>query len=133
MYDSESGLPPIPGIETVPYLTNETLFERKRKMSRLVVIGGGPIGIEMAQAHQRLGSKVTVLEGEKILGKDDPELSAVVIENLKSEGIEMVEGAMVSAVELRGKQVCVFPMNAMVKPMMWQEPICWWQLADRQM
>ncbi len=100
---SSAFVPPIPGLDKVPYLTNETLFENRGKLGHLIIIGGGPIGMEMAQAHRRLGSKVTVLEGQKVLGKDDPELSAIVIENLKNEGIVMDEGAMVSSVALRGK------------------------------
>ncbi len=100
---STAFVPPIPGIGDVPYFTNETIFENKRKIGHLIVIGGGPIGMEMAQAHQRLGAKVTVLEGLKALGKDDPELTSVVLENLRTEGIAIHEGAMVSSVEKRGK------------------------------
>jgi len=100
-------VPPIPGIKPgikdVPYFTNETIFENKRKIADLVIIGGGPIGMEMAQAHRRLGSKVTVLEGFKAFGKDDPELTAIVLERLRAEGIVVREGAMVSSVKVRGK------------------------------
>jgi pyruvate/2-oxoglutarate dehydrogenase complex dihydrolipoamide dehydrogenase (E3) component len=86
-------VPPIPGIDTVPYETNETIFDLREKPEHLIVIGGGPIGLEMAQAHVRLGSKVTVLEGQTALGKDDPELAAIVLDRLRGEGIEIVEGA----------------------------------------
>jgi pyruvate/2-oxoglutarate dehydrogenase complex dihydrolipoamide dehydrogenase (E3) component len=96
-------VPPIPGLETVDYFTNETLFDNTRKPAHLLVIGGGPIGMEMAQAHLRLGSKVTVIEGAKALGKDDPELAAIVLEKLRDEGLEILEGAMVSSIEKRGK------------------------------
>ncbi|MEM9395324.1 MAG: FAD-dependent oxidoreductase [Pseudomonadota bacterium] len=91
-------VPPIPGIESVPYLTNESLFDLRERPDHLIVIGGGPIGMEMAQAHVRLGSKVTVLEGMKALGKDDPEMAAIALERLRGEGIEIVEGAQVSEV-----------------------------------
>ena len=74
---SSAFVPPIPGLDTVDYLTNETLFDRTTKSRHLIVIGGGPIGMEMAQAHRRLGSEVTVIEGLKALGKDDPELAAI--------------------------------------------------------
>ena len=94
-------VPPIPGLDTVPYETNETIFELREKPSHLIVIGGGPIGMELAQAHRRLGSEVTVLEGAKALGKDDPEAAAIVIETLRTEGIDIVEGAMAS--EITGK------------------------------
>lgn len=100
---SSAFVPPIPGLDTVDYLTNETLFDRTRKSRHLIVIGGGPIGMEMAQAHRRLGSEVTVIEGLKALGKDDPELAAVVLRRIRAEGIEILEGAKVTAVEKRGK------------------------------
>jgi pyruvate/2-oxoglutarate dehydrogenase complex dihydrolipoamide dehydrogenase (E3) component len=60
---SSAFVPPIPGLDTVEYLTNETLFERTRAPRHLIVIGGGPIGMEMAQAHRSLGAEVTVIEG----------------------------------------------------------------------
>jgi pyruvate/2-oxoglutarate dehydrogenase complex dihydrolipoamide dehydrogenase (E3) component len=87
-------VPPIPGIEDVPYDTNETIFDLRKQPEHLIVIGGGPIGMEMAQAHVRLGCKVTVLEGAKALGKDDPEMAAIALEKLRGEGIEIVEGAL---------------------------------------
>lgn len=89
---SRALVPPIQGVDTVPYLTNETIFDLRERPEHLVVIGGGPIGIEMAQAHRRLGSEVTVIEGAKILGREDPELAAVVIAALKAEGITLIEG-----------------------------------------
>jgi len=93
-------VPPIPGLEAVPYLTNETIFELREKPRHLIVIGGGPIGMELAQAHVRLGAKVTVIEGLKVLGKDDPEMAEVVIARLRAEGVEIVEGAL--AAEIKG-------------------------------
>lgn len=93
-------VPPIPGIEDTPHYTNENIFDLREQPDHLIVIGGGPIGMEMAQAHVRLGSKVTVLEGMKALGKDDPELAAVVLENIRAEGVEIVEGA--TAAQVRG-------------------------------
>ena len=96
-------VPPIPGLAEVDYFTNETLFENTRKPGHLIVIGGGPIGMEMAQAHLRLGSKVTVIEGLKALGKDDPELAGVVLEKLRGEGLDILEQAMVTSVARRGK------------------------------
>ena len=87
----------------VPYLTNETIFELKRLPAHLVVIGGGPIGLEMAQAFRRLGSEVTVLEAETALAKDDPELTALLVETLRAEGIDIREGAKVVRVARRGR------------------------------
>ncbi|MBB3992746.1 pyruvate/2-oxoglutarate dehydrogenase complex dihydrolipoamide dehydrogenase (E3) component [Sulfitobacter undariae] len=93
-------VPPIPGLETVPYETNETLFDLREAPEHLLIVGGGPIGMEMAQAHIRMGCKVTVIEGGKALGKDDPELAEVVLSSLKEEGVEIAEDALAS--EIRG-------------------------------
>ena len=92
-------VPPIPGLEGVGYLTNETIFDLRERPGHLLIVGGGPIGMEMAQAHVRLGSKVTVIEGAKALGKDDPELAAVVLDALRAEGVEIAEQALVAGVE----------------------------------
>jgi len=93
-------VPPVPGLDTVPYETNETIFDLREQPEHLLIVGGGPIGMEMAQAHVRLGSKVTVIEGLKALGKDDPELAGVVLDSLRGEGVEIAEDAM--AQEIRG-------------------------------
>jgi pyruvate/2-oxoglutarate dehydrogenase complex dihydrolipoamide dehydrogenase (E3) component len=71
---SKPFVPPIPGLDGVPYYTNEIIFEAPGLAPDLIIIGGGPIGIEMAQAHCHLGSRVTVLEMASIMPKDDPEL-----------------------------------------------------------
>ena len=86
---SRAGVPPIPGLKDVVYFTNETIFKNKVLPKHLIVIGGGPIGLEMAQAHRRLGSEVTVLEALQPLAKDDPELTSIVLDALKSEGIDI--------------------------------------------
>ncbi len=91
-------VPPIAGIADVPVLTNETIFDLRERPEHLLIVGGGPIGIEMAQAHRRLGSRVTVIEGDRVLGKDDPELAAIVVDRLREEGVEIVEGAKVSRI-----------------------------------
>lgn len=100
---SSAFIPPIPGLMDVDFFTNESIFENTRKINHLIVIGAGPIGLEMAQAHRRLGSKVTVLEGFKALGNDDPELTAIVLENLRNEGIDIQEGTKVASITKRGK------------------------------
>ena len=92
-------VPPIPGLDGVPYFTNETIFDHADPIEHLIVIGGGPIGMEMAQAHRRLGSRVTVLEGLKALGKDDAELTGVVLKQLEAEGIDIREGTLARRVE----------------------------------
>ena len=102
-------VPPIPGLDDVSYFTNETLFDNRVTPDHLIVIGGGPIGIEMAQAHRRLGAKVTVIEGGKILGRDDPELADIVRKRLVKEGVDIVEGGNAERVEktLNGVRVTV--------------------------
>ncbi len=88
-------VPPVPGLDGVPYMTNETVFDLKRIPGHLIVIGGGPIGIEMAQAYRRLGARVTVLEMFSILAKDDPELADVIRRRLTAEGVDISEGVKV--------------------------------------
>jgi len=92
---STAFVPPIDGIDTVPYMTNETVFDQKACPGHLLVIGGGPIGLELALAHRRLGAEVTVIEGAKAMGRDDPDAAAVVLASLRAEGIDIVEGAQV--------------------------------------
>ncbi|WP_293572790.1 FAD-dependent oxidoreductase, partial [Phaeobacter sp.] len=86
-------VPPINGLDDVPYVTNETLFDLRERPEHLLIIGGGPIGMEMAQAHRRLGCAVTVIEGAKALGKDDPELAEIVLQQMRDEGIDIVDQA----------------------------------------
>ncbi len=88
---SKAAIPPIPGLDSVPFHTNETIFADTEKPSHLAIIGGGPIGIEMAQAHRRLGCAVTVIEAAHILGRDDPELAGLVTARLAAEGIRLIE------------------------------------------
>ena len=76
----------------MPYVTNENVFELTDRPAHLIVVGGGPIGIEMAQAHRRLGSAVTVVEFASIMAKDDPEAVAVVRERLIAEGVDCPRG-----------------------------------------
>lgn len=95
---SSAAVPPIPGLDSVPYLTNETLFDLTEGPQHLIIIGGGPIGLEMAQAHRRLGAEVTVLEAFAPLGAGDPEMAEIVLTCLREEGIDIRAGAKVSKV-----------------------------------
>jgi len=95
---SSAAAPPIPGLDKVDFLTNETVFELRKRPERLIIIGGGPIGMEMAQAHSRLGSQVTVLEAFDPLGKDDPEHTAIVLDKLAAEGIEILSRVKISKI-----------------------------------
>ena len=96
---SSALVPPIPGLDQVPYLTNESLFDLRSLPEHLAIIGAGPIGLEMAQAHRRLGARVTVFEAQKALGKDDPELASVVLDQLRAEGLEILEETAVEKIE----------------------------------
>jgi pyruvate/2-oxoglutarate dehydrogenase complex dihydrolipoamide dehydrogenase (E3) component len=91
-------VPPIPGLEDVPYLTNETVFDYDQDMAHLIVIGGGPIGVELAQAHRRLGAAVTIVEMARLLPNDDPELTAVVQNCLAREGIDIRTGVTAESI-----------------------------------
>jgi len=104
---SRALVPPIDGLDSVPYLTNETVFEQTTLPEHLVVIGGGPIGIELAQAHASLGAKVTVLEMFAILSKDDPELADFVRTRLDEDRIDIREGVRVTGVARTDRGVSV--------------------------
>ena len=95
---SSPAVPPIPGLQEVPYFTNETIFENTEKLDHLIVVGGGPIGMELAQSHARLGVKVTVVEALKILGRDDSELVEIVVNQVKADGVELLDQALVKEV-----------------------------------
>jgi pyruvate/2-oxoglutarate dehydrogenase complex dihydrolipoamide dehydrogenase (E3) component len=96
---SSPALPPIPGLAEAPHLTNETVFDLKQTPEHLIVIGGGPIGIELAQAFRRLGADVTVLEAARPLAKDDPECAAIVLDQLAREGVRIRFGVEIARIE----------------------------------
>lgn len=96
---SRAAVPPIPGLAEVPFLTNETVFELDRRPDHLVVIGAGPIGCELAQAHARLGTKVTLIEAATMLPKDDQEAVAIVRASLVADGVALREHAKVKRIE----------------------------------
>ncbi len=97
---ARAAVPPIEGLGEAGYLTNETVFALTDRPRRLLVVGGGPIGCELAQAFRRLGSEVVILDrGEQLLSKDDPDAAELVRAQLVSEGIELVLGATILRVE----------------------------------
>lgn len=96
---SAPALPSIPGLDQVAYLTNETVFDLTVCPEHLVVIGAGPVGLEMAQAFRRLGASVTVIEAATPLGRDDAECVAIVLDQLAREGIAIRAGTSVLRVE----------------------------------
>lgn len=96
---SSAAVPPIPGLDQVPYLTNESIFELTEAPSRLIVLGGGPIGVELGQAFRRLGSEVVIVEADRILGREDPAAAAVVVDQLCADGVQLMAGCKAVRVE----------------------------------
>jgi pyruvate/2-oxoglutarate dehydrogenase complex dihydrolipoamide dehydrogenase (E3) component len=100
--------PPIPGLEAAPFFTNETIFENRTLPRHLIVIGGGPIGIEMAQAHRLLGAEVSVLEAlPRVMPKDDPELVALLAERLRADGVRLRTGVQIRRVDSDGDGIAL--------------------------
>jgi pyruvate/2-oxoglutarate dehydrogenase complex dihydrolipoamide dehydrogenase (E3) component len=85
---SRAAVPPIPGLADVPYLTNETIFQVPTLPRHLLIIGSGPIGLEMGQSFRRLGSKVTIIDIAEPLGQSDPDHAKILIETLRAEGVD---------------------------------------------
>ena len=105
-------IPPIDGLEKVSYLTNETIFSLKEQPKKLLVIGAGPIGIEMGQAFARLGSGITVFDfGERILAHDHPELTSILYDILAGEGIGFKLNSAVTKVEKKDSGIVVTAEN----------------------
>lgn len=96
---SRAAVPPIPGLDAVPYLTNESIFELKACPEHLIVLGGGPIGAELGQAFRRLGAQVTLIEADAVLGREDPDAAAVVVDQLKADGVSVLAGCKAVRVE----------------------------------
>ena len=95
---SRPAIPPIDGLSDINFYTNETIFTDPVKPDHLVIIGGGPIGIELAQAHVRLGIGVSVIEASSIMARDDKELVAMLKIQLEAEGVNFIEGVSVASV-----------------------------------
>ena len=95
---SRPAIPPIEGLDADTVLTNETIFGLRDKPDHLFILGGGPIGLEMAFAHRRLGVPVTLIERGTILPRDEPDLVAVLRDTMQDEGITILEHASVVSV-----------------------------------
>jgi pyruvate/2-oxoglutarate dehydrogenase complex dihydrolipoamide dehydrogenase (E3) component len=104
---SRPALPPIPGLDRVPVLTNETVFDLTRRPERLIVIGGGPIGVELAQAHRRLGAEVVILEAGRLLPREDEEMAHVLARALLRDGLELHTGITIEGIERRDDGIVV--------------------------
>lgn len=92
-------VPSIPGLDSIAFFTNETIFDNARRLDRLIVIGGGPRALELALAHHWLGSSVTVLAPETALAEEDAELAAIALRALRADGIDIREDVTVDRVE----------------------------------
>jgi pyruvate/2-oxoglutarate dehydrogenase complex dihydrolipoamide dehydrogenase (E3) component len=105
---SSPSLPPVEGLADVPYWTNETVFSQKELPGHLMVLGGGPIGVEMAQAFRRLGSKVTIVEyADQVLSPEDPDIAGIVRGRLEAEGARILTGTKALSVASHGSSVQV--------------------------
>ena len=100
-------VPPIAGLEFVRYLTNETIFDIDALPRRLIVVGGGAQGVELAQAFRRLGSEAIIIESDRALAREDPELAAVALDALRREGVDLREGRAIARIEPRPEGVRV--------------------------
>lgn len=105
---SVSVVPAVPGLEEAGYITHVELFDLGERPGELVIVGGGPIGVEMGQAFARLGSRVTIVQrGPHILRREDPELSQALTEVLRREGVEVRTGTSAKAVRAEGARKVV--------------------------
>ncbi|MDZ7628354.1 MAG: FAD-dependent oxidoreductase [Parvularculaceae bacterium] len=95
---SSPATPPITGLSETPHLTNETIFANRILPAHLIVIGGGPIGAELAQAHRRLGALVTIVDGQTILNREDPEAVNIVRKRIIDEGVAVRENVKIERV-----------------------------------
>ncbi|MEM9054213.1 MAG: FAD-dependent oxidoreductase, partial [Pseudomonadota bacterium] len=99
---STAFIPPIPGLSETPFITNETVFSLPEQPEHLVILGGGPIGMEMAQAFKRLGSKVTVIEMGRAMARADADHAQVAVDAIREEGVTVLEGH--KAVQISGSE-----------------------------
>jgi pyruvate/2-oxoglutarate dehydrogenase complex dihydrolipoamide dehydrogenase (E3) component len=95
---SRAAIPPIPGLDKVSFFTNETIFEKDFIPDHLMIIGGGPVGVELAQAHRRLGAQVTLIEAQRLLSREDRELAGYLRDGLAKEGIRILEGTQATSI-----------------------------------
>jgi pyruvate/2-oxoglutarate dehydrogenase complex dihydrolipoamide dehydrogenase (E3) component len=104
---SKPTIPAIPGLDGAAYFTNETIFDNTALPDHLIIIGGGSIGLELAQAYQNLGARVSVVEMFTVLGADDPELARIAADCLRRSGIDILENAKVVSAGRRDGGVSV--------------------------
>ncbi|MBA3561990.1 MAG: FAD-dependent oxidoreductase, partial [Actinobacteria bacterium] len=100
---SRPAVPPVPGLEQAGFLTSENFFELENPPRSVVIMGGGPIGVEMAQAMNRLGIRVALLQrGDRLVPRDEPELAELLAGVLRREGVDIHFGTVASRVTVEG-------------------------------
>lgn len=105
---SEPSIPGIKGLDKIPYLTNKNIFDLKKLPSHLIVLGGGPIGVELGQGFCHLGSKVTIIDrNSHLFGKDDPEVAPVMEKKLRSDGIELMLNTGIKEIKMEDENIVV--------------------------
>lgn len=103
---ARASVPVIEGLDEIPYLTNESLFEMEELPKHLVIVGAGAIGCEMGQAFNQLGAKVTIMDfADQVLGKTDPEIASILQQTLEHEGVNFELGASIKKVEKNGDEI----------------------------
>jgi pyruvate/2-oxoglutarate dehydrogenase complex dihydrolipoamide dehydrogenase (E3) component len=100
-------VPPIPGLDQVPFFTNETIFANRTLPRHLIVIGGGPIGVELAHAHRGLGAAVTIIDAGPLLPRDDPDLVALLAARLTDDGIDLKSSVAIAGIETTSGELAV--------------------------
>lgn len=98
---SEPVVPAIVGLKDTPHWTNNDIFDSDVLPSHLIIAGGGPIGVELGQAYCRLGSRITVIERDHVLAKDDPELVQFLLDRLAAEGVSILQCTQIKAVKVQ--------------------------------
>jgi len=104
-------VPVLPGLNTVPFFTSETIFDNTRKLTHLLIVGGGRVGLELAQAYSRLGSQVTLLDQGTPLADADPELATILLARLRDEGVDIRPASVVSHIQARSQGIGVTVMG----------------------
>jgi pyruvate/2-oxoglutarate dehydrogenase complex dihydrolipoamide dehydrogenase (E3) component len=104
---SVPSIPPIPGLDEVPYFTNETIFDVSERMQHLIVLGGGPVGLELAQAHRMLGSHVSVFDVDSFLAREDPEAAAILLKQLADTQVMLHPKTRIERVERAAQGIAV--------------------------
>jgi len=109
---AKPAVPEIEGLENISYLTSDTIWSLREKPKKLLVLGGGPIGSELAQTFQRLGSQVTIVDrSDRLLSREDPEVSNFVMESFKKDGIDISTDHQVLRFVVRGDKKILLLKN----------------------